>query len=97
MITEYIRNSRGEKRGVVVAIGKNDSSGRAYVRIGWSLCNKKDIFDKERGMSIACGRAIKSKTNEFCIGIPHTAINPIGKMVERAIRYFHTTNINIAQ
>lgn len=53
MLVKYVRNKKGQRVGVVVAIDKN--------RIGWSKCNfsKGDRFDRERGKFIAQKRAEK--------------------------------------
>ena len=78
MIYEYVRDRNGHPLGVVVALGKKD--------VGWSLCNKKDKFDKEFGLMIAKGRAIKTKTKHKFI--PKTVLPYIHKMEDRAKRYF---------
>lgn len=48
-IVQYIRNGRNERIGAVVAIDAE--------RVGWSVCNKKDVFNKNRALKIAIGRA----------------------------------------
>jgi hypothetical protein len=48
-IVQYIRNGRNQRIGVVVAIDAE--------RVGWSVCNKKDHFDKEKAVRLAVGRA----------------------------------------
>ena len=51
MLISYVRNpDNNERIGVIVAISVDN--------IGWSQCNKKDKFDKERGKEIALGRAM---------------------------------------
>lgn len=52
MISQYIRNKKNQKIGVIVA--EKNSFGE--VRIGWSLCNKKDEFNKALGIKIAVDR-----------------------------------------
>ena len=52
-ISAEVRTQRGDKQGVVVAIGKGV--------IGWSLCDEFDFFDKAKGIHIALGRAMHAK------------------------------------
>jgi len=49
MLIQYLRNNERVPYGIVVATGIN--------QIGWSLCNPRDIWNRELGMSIAKGRA----------------------------------------
>ena len=53
MLVKYVKDKRGQRVGVVVAIAKD--------RIGWSKCNfsKGDQFNKEWGKMIAKRRAEK--------------------------------------
>tara|TARA_Y100000310_G_C20341092_1_gene649847 strand:- start:412 stop:660 length:249 start_codon:yes stop_codon:yes gene_type:complete len=80
MIYEYVRGGHGRKRGIVCALGKKD--------IGWSLCNKKlgDVFDKELGLRIAQGRALKIYPNGN--GVPPSVMPVFKKMKIRAKKYF---------
>lgn len=75
MLIEYVRQN-GRAIGVVVATERN--------AIGWSKCCKRDVFNKERGLLIATGRAnMGSKAK------PPAAIKPyIEKMKDRAMRYY---------
>ena len=75
MLLEYIRNRKGEKIGVVVALNKWS--------VGYSLCKKGDRFDKQLGLEIAVGRAEYSTTL-----VPRTVKHIFEKMAIRANRYF---------
>ena len=97
-----LRKVGGKKRGVVVAIGPNI--------LGWSLCNTKehdleiipgveitvpgDVFDKEKGLSIALMRAdiastLSSKERKsFYQKVPFTLSNLFESVDERSERYF---------
>ncbi len=56
-ITKYIRNKKGQPRGVVVAIRSGDE-----VTYGYSLCHStKDKWDKKKGIQIAEHRALSDK------------------------------------
>ena len=80
MIYEYVRGGYRRKRGIVCALGKKD--------IGWSLCNKKvgDVFDKELGLRIAQGRALKIVPDGNAV--PPSVKSTFDKMKIRAKKYF---------
>lgn len=83
-IIQYIREEDRTPIGCMVAIGDNNG-----VNIGFSLCNKWDKFNKERGIFIAENRAKSDKA--FCYNsgypeisnIPPSIINDIEKFIER--------------
>lgn len=81
-----VEKIRGKKIGVVVAIGDGI--------LGWSLCNSKDEFDKEKGLSIALSRAhyagslsIRGR-EELYQKVPFSMEKLFSKMSERSSRYF---------
>lgn len=78
MLTEFIKDKRGNRVGVVVAIDKN--------AIGWSVVNTKlgDEYSEKTAMNIAIGRAEKGSVDKK----PSKAIPIIEKMKQRAERYF---------
>ena len=95
MLISYVRNpDNNERIGVIVAISVDN--------IGWSQCNKKDKFDKERGKEIALGRAMYgTKKKPAFVKVSHIGfvkkkligrVNliemEIEKMRERAKRYY---------
>ena len=98
-LVQYVRvergNKRGQARGVVVAI-KDDDVG---FRLGWSFTKvgAGDVFNKEKGLDIARGRATlftlaghiskNSKTGKP-IQIPTSVSVVLKTMRERADRYF---------
>lgn len=51
---QYLRGDGNHPIGVLVALYNEDTQ---EVRIGWSKCNKKDQFDKSKGLKIARARA----------------------------------------
>lgn len=51
---QYFRGDGNHPIGIMVAIY---DEAKNVVKIGWSKCNKKDKFDKERGLKIARSRA----------------------------------------
>lgn len=77
---------KGKKRGVVVAIAPGI--------IGWSLCSKKDSFDREKGIGIALGRALTALAmddndrEDFYMEVPDSLVDIFNDMIERAEKYF---------
>ena len=57
MLIKYIRNGYDEKIGAVVSPAKN--------RVGVSLCNPKDRFDKRIAIDKAAGRAMAGGSKVF--------------------------------
>lgn len=73
-IFRYIRNNRRERIGLVAAfklpnlsVDENCDNGTQapVVIMGWALCNKRDKFDRDRGLKLAFerskSRALKGK------------------------------------
>lgn len=80
ILIEYYRNENGIRQGVVVSTGKNI--------VGWSLCNKKDKFEKERGIQIALARANKISEGGTVKKTPFTLQPLVDKMLKRSSKYF---------
>jgi len=76
LLTRYIRDSHRKPIGVVMSTGLNE--------VGYSLCNKKDAWDKEKGKMIAFRRA----TGGFNHPIPDSIYIDYYSMVDRSDRYF---------
>lgn len=84
-LLKYIRNKKGEPRGVVVAIRKGDE-----VNYGYSLCHStKDKWDRHTGIIIAEYRALsesyKLPKAENTQKIIEKAFSDLSK---RAVNYF---------
>ena len=87
-LVKYVKNKKGEKIGVLVAVAKN--------RVGWAACNKLDKFNKELGLSIAMGRAHNpnfnyDSDNKQMSGndvIPMFIFDEMDDMYERSVKYF---------
>ena len=77
MLIEYLRDKNGNPIGVAVAVSKED--------IGWSLCNKRDKFNKQRALEIAVGRATKRDISDTK---PVTILPLFNKIYARAQKYF---------
>ncbi len=83
---EYYRKDNGNLKGVVMAMGKG-----IY---GWSMCDPKDQFSKERGLNIAYNRALKAseldeeERTEYYSTIPRSLHSLFNKIEERASRYY---------
>lgn len=81
-LVKYIREENGQPRGVVVALGRD--------KVGWSVCNPRDQFDKQLGRKIAVGRALEgSGTPIPRVGRKRDYVREtLNEMHERAQRYF---------
>ena len=83
---EYYRKN-SKLKGVVVAIDKDT--------YGWSLCNAKDGFDKEKALTIAYRRAMKASilSNEdrkvYYGKVPYSLRLLFEKIHQRAIKYYN--------
>lgn len=77
---------KGEKRGVIVAIGAG--------KVGWSLCDKLDKFDKTVGLEKAIERAeflITASDTEralYFANVPRSMTSDVEEMVKRSFDYF---------
>lgn len=82
---------KGDIKGVIVAIDSDV--------VGWSLCDKKDKFNKEFGIDLALKRArIASKLsidgrNSFYCKVPFTLWTDFAEMLERSQHYFQNEPI----
>ena len=81
---KYMRNRKGQLNGVVLATVVNNT-----VRTGWSKCNESagDIFDKERAILIAEGRA-KIGLGPNAPIIPRGYYSELVKITKRGKNYF---------
>lgn len=86
VLLQYKRDRKGQLKGVVLATGAG--------AIGWSLCNKKDVFNKAKGISIALKRAEKMKTLstierlEYAESCPYTLDEIAVAISDRSYHYF---------
>jgi hypothetical protein len=84
-LIQLIRGSKNRTKGIIVAVKTPDN----VVGIGWSLCMKKDRFNKMMGMHIAEGRAIKNATERVVVGYPpHSIALTLEKFYDRCNKYF---------
>ena len=87
-IIQYIR--RGNKLiGCFYAVKSNKDD--AFVSIGFSLCRKTDVFDKDLGLTIAHNRALYQRLSEPPVSIKEDLL----EFVNRCVRYYKTKNILI--
>ena len=83
-LIRYIRNKKGQPRGVIVALRDNNE-----VCYGYSICNPIDPWNKHKGLKIAVARAL---AREYEL---HKAENTTKHILEgytnlskRAVNYF---------
>lgn len=92
ILLQYLRNKKGNIRGVIVAV-KEDGD----VVFGHALHNPRDRFDKYLGIEIAVGRAIR--WNEGRVSIP-SELSPelemaYARLSDRANRYWNKTAVAV--
>ena len=87
-ICKFVRKNRKVKTskfiGTLVALASESSSPCVF--LGWSKCKLSagDVFDKERGLRIALGRAQDGGGGP----IPRSLLGEYTEMSERAVKYF---------
>ena len=83
-IIQYIRDNKRNKIGVMVAF-RHDKE----VYIGWSLCSKQDVFDREFGIGLAKNRAVKLFDYEYINDrLPYSILGDIEMFIDRCAKYF---------
>ena len=76
MLVNYVRDSKRQPVGVGVAIGK--------YKVGWSLCDRKDKWNKEIGVALAAGRAALPKN----LVPAQTVFEAVTRMKRRAVEFY---------
>jgi len=84
-VIQYVRTRKNVPHGVLVAIKCEDG-----FRMGYSLCNKKDRFNKRMALKIALGRA---EVQPICgpdtaIPVPHPVAKMIPAFTTRCNKYY---------
>lgn len=82
----YTRYANGRRKGMMVAFVPADDD--SCFLMGYALCNKKDKFNRARGLSIAMQRAAKWRDQENTIKVPMSMKKDIKVFVERCTKYF---------
>ena len=83
-VIQYLRNKKRVPYGVLVAV-KNENSPRGYC-FGYSLCNKKDRFNKAMALKVAIGRANVEWDNDP----PHDVRHAAPSFFDRCNKYYKT-------
>jgi len=80
---QFVRDRKGQPRGVVVATVVNNE-----IRYGWSYTNTKagDRFNKQRGIHIALGRIDNGWGHN--VVIPYNVTKVLNRMANRAEAYY---------
>ena len=81
-VIQYVRNKKRVPRGVLVAVKHEDG----FI-CGYSLCNKKDRFNKKMALNIAIGRANMSDA-ESGAEAPHEVRKMLPSFFDRCKRYY---------
>lgn len=83
-LINYIRNKKGEPRGVVVAVKDKDE-----VVYGYSLCNPVDRWNKQQGVKIAIARALSDGYNlPEASNSAKMVVEKFEHLSDRALKYF---------
>ena len=80
-IIEYIRDKSRIPYGVLIAVKSPDG-----YNIGYSLCNKKDRFNKRMALKIAIGRA--NFSSDCVDSLPYVIAKKIPTFIERCKKYY---------
>ena len=80
-VIQYVRCNKNIPHGVLVAVKCENG-----YRLGYSLCNKKDRFNKRMALKIALGRA----DNNAVVGepTPHPVRKMIPAFLDRCKKYY---------
>jgi len=84
MLVKFLKNKHGHRKGVVV------STGRGLV--GFSLCQKGDVFNKDLAFKIAVGRSENPRSLIYESSIPISIKDEVFSMIERSFRYYKENN-----
>ena len=79
MLKQYIRNKKNNPIGVLLA-DKIDND----IQLGFSLCSKRDTYNKEKGMQIALHRL----HHKGVLNIPDSINELVDAFELRAAKYF---------
>lgn len=99
-ITQYIRDNKGRRRGVIFAF-KDDHWGDKAVYVGFSLYKRNEEMKKgvkfNRDIGLAHAYRNSWPLADLLTGlvthkIPHSIRNEVNEFVERANRYFNNPN-----
>ena len=77
MLIKYVRDRKNKPIGCVVAIDKD--------KLGWSLCNRRDKWNRKVAVELAKKRAIENHGIKI---IPITVVSEYKIMSNRARKYF---------
>lgn len=83
-VIQYIRNSKRVPYGVLVAI----KDRKMRFSSSWSLCNKKDRFNKKIALQIAIGRAINGGGSVARQPMPHDIQRMLPAFEKRCNKYY---------
>jgi hypothetical protein len=81
-LLSYYRED-GKPVGCIAAVGP--------LMVGWSLCSKKDTFNKKLARIIAIGRAKKPERAALTLAaanVPYRFMDKVCEMYERSTKYF---------
>lgn len=84
-VIQYVRSRKNIPHGVLVAVKCEDG-----FRLGYSLCNRKDRFNKRMALKIAIGRA-EIGAGYASADLPHPVAKMIPDFTSRCKKYYKVT------
>lgn len=88
-LVQYIRDHRtGRRRGVMVGMANPDGG----FLVGFSLCHKRDRFDRDLGLRIASARALTGSS----ASVPHSMRSEMERFKQRCAKYFKQDESQVA-
>lgn len=88
MIIKHVRKVNGAPVATLVA----EKTKKNEITVGWSLCNRKDNFNKHIGIDIATARLNRKNDTS---SIPHLVRHNMGGFIGRAMKYFKVTDVKV--
>jgi hypothetical protein len=88
-VIQYIRNNKRIPYGVVVGVKTPEGLGFA---LGYSLCNKKDRFNKKMALKIALGRATFNGCKTTEVNEPRDIRKVMPVFFERCKKYYKVSD-----
>ena len=76
MLVKYTKTPDHQKIGVIVAMSSN--------KVGWSRCQPEDKFNKQLGLKIAIGRALRGSKKK----VPDALLRDMVEMYPKALRFY---------
>lgn len=91
MITEYVKDKKGNKIGFMIGFRSEEGPLIGYSK--YNASREVERFNKDKAMKIAIGRAFSPKYIHS-IEVPFSMVSPLHKFAKRCEKYFKSSPIN---